>query len=89
MEFTSPAKTAITWHHRRVPDAWGAELDEAARAATIADGTKVWVACEASSMRGIRRHFLADRRLPASSLVTRGYWRIGEANHPDHDYGDD
>jgi hypothetical protein len=21
--------------------------------------------------------------------VTRGYWRTGEANHPDHDYGDD
>lgn len=89
LEFTSPAKTAITWHHRRAPDAWGAELDEAARAAAIADGAKVWVACEAAAMRGIRRHFLADRGLPASSLVTRGYWRIGEANHPDHDYGDD
>jgi len=21
--------------------------------------------------------------------VTRGYWRLGAANHPDHDYGDD
>jgi NADPH-dependent ferric siderophore reductase len=89
LEFLSPAKTTIIWHHRRVPDAWGAELDEAARGAAIADGTRVWVACEAAAMRGIRRHFLAERGVPASSLVTRGYWRLGEANHPDHDYGED
>jgi len=89
IEFASPAKTTITWHHRRAPDAWGAELDEAARAAAIPDGGMVWVACEASAMRGIRKYFLADRGLPASSLVTRGYWRVGEANHPDHDYGED
>jgi NADPH-dependent ferric siderophore reductase len=89
LDIPSAAKTSITWHHRRVPDAWGAELDEAARGAVIADGTRVWVACEAAAMRGIRRYFLTERRLPASSLVTRGYWRVGEANHPDHDYGDD
>jgi hypothetical protein len=40
-------------------------------------------------MRGIRKHLLAERGLAAQSLVTRGYWRAGEANHPDHDYGDD
>ncbi len=89
IEFSSPAKTAITWHHRRIAGAWGAELDEAARAAAVPDGARVWVACEAAAMRGIRKYFLTDRRLPASSLVTRGYWRLGEANHPDHDYGDD
>jgi NADPH-dependent ferric siderophore reductase len=86
---SAPAKTTITWHHRRIPDAWGAELDEAARAAAFADGGRVWVACEAAAMRGIRRYLIGERRLPASSLVTRGYWRTGEANHPDHDYGDD
>ena len=89
LEFSSPAKTAITWHHRRAPDAWGVELDEAARDAVLEEGAKVWVACEAAAMRGIRRYFLTERRLPASSLVTRGYWRLGEANHPDHDYGED
>jgi NADPH-dependent ferric siderophore reductase len=57
--------------------------------ADIADGTRIWVACEAAAMRGIRRHFTSERGLPVSSLVTRGYWRIGEANHPDHDYGED
>ena len=89
VELSSPAKAGITWHHRRSPDAWGAELGGVARAADFADGTKVWVACEAAAMRGIRRYLLAERRLPASSLVTRGYWRLGAANHPDHDYGDD
>jgi NADPH-dependent ferric siderophore reductase len=89
IELASPAKTTITWHHRRTPDAWGTELDEAARGAAIADGTRVWVACEAAAMRGIRRYLIGERRLSASSLVTRGYWRLGAANHPDHDYGDD
>jgi NADPH-dependent ferric siderophore reductase len=87
--FDSPAKTTVTWHHRRSPDAFGAELDEAARAAEIPAGARIWVACEAAAMRGIRRHFTRERGLPASSLVTRGYWRLGAANHPDHDYGDD
>jgi NADPH-dependent ferric siderophore reductase len=89
VELDSKAKTEITWHHRRSAGAFGAELDQAARDAAIADGTKVWVACEAAAMRGIRRYLTGERGLPASSLVTRGYWRIGEANHPDHDYGDD
>jgi NADPH-dependent ferric siderophore reductase len=83
------AKAVVTWHHRRSPDAFGAELEEAARAADLPAGARVWVACEASSMRGIRRYFTRDRGLAASSLVTRGYWRLGAANHPDHDYGED
>ena len=87
--FDSAAKTAITWHHRRSAGAFGAELDEAARAAEIPDGARIWVACEAAAMRGIRRYFIGERGLPASSLVTRGYWRAGEVNHPDHDYGED
>ena len=87
--FESQAKTTVSWHHRRSPGAFGAELDEAARAADIPAGARIWVACEAATMRGIRRYFRNDRGLPAGSLVTRGYWRLGEANHPDHDYGDD
>jgi NADPH-dependent ferric siderophore reductase len=86
IELPTAAKAAITWHHRRAPDAWGEELYDAARAA---DGGLVWVACEAAAMRRIRRYLIAERELPARSLVTRGYWRLGEANHPDHDYGDD
>jgi NADPH-dependent ferric siderophore reductase len=87
--FDSPAQGTVTWHHRRSPGTFGAELDRAARDAAIPAGARVWVACEATAMRGIRRHFTRERGLPASSLVTRGYWRLGEADHPDHDYGDD
>jgi NADPH-dependent ferric siderophore reductase len=89
IELPSAAKTVITWHHRRAADAFGVELDEAARAADITAGTRIWVACEAGAMRGIRRHFTRERGIPVSSLVTRGYWRVGEPNHPDGDYGDD
>ena len=85
----SPAQTTITWHSRRTPQAWGAELADAARGASFAPGTHVWVACEASAMRGIRRYLLGERQLPPASLVTRGYWRLGAENYPDHDYGDD
>jgi len=87
--FDSDAKTTVTWHHREDPKAFGAELDAAARAARVGDDTRIWVACEAAAMRGIRRYFRNEKGLPLSSLVTRGYWRAGEANHPDHDYGDD
>jgi NADPH-dependent ferric siderophore reductase len=55
-----------------------------------ADGEgRVWVAGEARGIRRIRAHLLHERRLPATAIVTRGYWRLGEADHPDHDYGDD
>ena len=85
----SAAKTSVTWHHRYSSGAFGAALDQAARDAVIADGTRVWVACEAATMRGIRHHLTRERGLPGSSLITRGYWRVGESNHPDHDYGED
>ena len=87
--FDAAAKATVTWHHRRSADAFGVELEEAARAAELPEGARVWVACEASAMRGIRRYFTRDRGLPVTSLVTRGYWRSGEVNHPDHDYGED
>jgi NADPH-dependent ferric siderophore reductase len=88
IELAGPAKTTVTWRHRR-PEAYGAELLAAAHAASIPEGSRVWVACEAAAMRDIRRYFLTSRLLPPASLVTRGYWRAGEQNHPDHDYGED
>ena len=84
-----PVKTTVTWHHRRASHAFGAELAAAARETTILDAARIWVACEAAAMRDIRRYFARERGIPAAQLVTRGYWRIGEQNHPDHDYGED
>jgi NADPH-dependent ferric siderophore reductase len=85
----SAANLVVQWHHRRPGNGAGAELDDALRRADIVAGERVWVACEATAVRGMRRHLLDDRGLSPVSLVTRGYWRLGSANHPDHDYGDD
>jgi NADPH-dependent ferric siderophore reductase len=49
---------------------------------------QVWVAAEATVIRRIRSGMLAAG-LNREQLTTRGYWRGGEANHPDHDYGED
>jgi NADPH-dependent ferric siderophore reductase len=86
----SPARTTITWHYRRTQDAWGVELlDAAQNAASTIESAQVWVACEAAAMRRIRGYLMTGRHISPRSLVTRGYWRLGVANHPDHDYGDD
>jgi NADPH-dependent ferric siderophore reductase len=63
-----------------------------ALAAGIADvsfglDARIWVACEAGAVRRIRRAITDERGFPAERLVTRGYWKIGEADHPDGDYG--
>ena len=50
---------------------------------------RVYVACEADAMRRIRRYLLTERGIPAAQLVTRGYWKQGETDHPDRDYGED
>jgi NADPH-dependent ferric siderophore reductase len=86
---SSQAETTIVWHPRRDPDAWGDELYAAAQSAKIAGDTRVWVACEATAVRRIRKHLMSERQVPLDALVTRGYWRLGEAGHPDHDYGED
>jgi NADPH-dependent ferric siderophore reductase len=88
IKLAGPGQAAVTWH-RRQPGGYGQELAAAARAASIPDGARVWVACESGAMRDIRRYFTRERGIPVGRLVTRGYWRLGEQNHPDHDYGED
>jgi NADPH-dependent ferric siderophore reductase len=90
-ELPLPGGDGVTvhWHHRARPDAFGAELYDAVAGAELAGADQAWVACEAAAVRRIRKHLLAERGVAPSALTTRGYWRLGEANHPDHDYGDD
>jgi NADPH-dependent ferric siderophore reductase len=85
----SRAETTVIWHPRRDQDAWGDELYRAALGADIDKDTRVWVAGEAVAVRRIRKHFINERQVRLDALVTRGYWRLGEAGHPDHDYGED
>lgn len=51
-------------------------------------GAHVFVAGEAGLIRGLRAWLLDDEGLPRERVVTRGYWKLGASNHPDHDYGD-
>jgi NADPH-dependent ferric siderophore reductase len=89
IKLPSPATVNVTWHHRYGSRKFSAALEAAARDAELADGTRIWVACESAAMRDIRRSLTRERGIPLSLLVTRGYWRLGESNHPDHDYGED
>jgi NADPH-dependent ferric siderophore reductase len=88
IDLDGPVAATITWLHRDGTALPGAQLHRALEAATIPAGAKVWVACEARAVRGIRRALLEADRVEAGSLVTRGYWRAGEEDHPDHDYGE-
>ena len=89
IKLPSAATVNVTWHHRYDSGDYSAALEAAARDSEIEDGTKIWVACESGKMRDIRRYLTRQRGIPLSQLVTRGYWRRGESNYPDHDYGED
>ena len=88
----SAAKTEIQWlprgHDRyKAGDALLAALR---KMPSLPSGPgRIYVGCEAGAMRTIRKLLLDDLHADRSTLVNRGYWLLGEANHPDHDYGDD
>ena len=79
------------WLHRMAAGtAPGALLEKVvAEMAPPSPDTCWWVACESGAMRRIRD--IAIRQLGAdrTRLHTRGYWKQGHSNHPDHDYGND
>lgn len=87
---TSSAKLDVAWLHRGEERAPGDLLESAIRAAQLPRGDgQVFVACEAGVVRRIRKHLLDERGLDRAIVHTRGYWKQGEANHPDHDMGED
>ena len=67
----------------------GAALNSVLSDPATVNGSRVWVAWSPSAVRDIRRALFDRDKIAASHLVTRGYWRSGEVNHPDHDYGED
>ena len=89
IDLVGPVAAKITWLHRVGAAAPGALLLDAVATTALSADTKVWVACEAKAVRGIRRALLEGSRVEPGSLVTRGYWRAGEEDHPDHDYGEE
>lgn len=87
----SAANLDLAWIYRNdQPGLANCALEEAIRSLpALADAQRVYVACEAKAVRRVRRFLLDERGFAPTSIVTRGYWQIGEANHPDHDYGSD
>jgi NADPH-dependent ferric siderophore reductase len=90
-EIGARSNARITWLHRGEDAAKAGTLLEAAlrELKFPEDGARVYVACEAGAMRRIRRHLLTERGMQRDHIVTRGYWKLGETDHPDGDYGQD
>jgi NADPH-dependent ferric siderophore reductase len=68
----------------------GEALETAVRSIELPQGAgQVFLACESGTMRRIRQHLIHARGLALASMHTRGYWKAGVVNYPDHDYGQD
>jgi NADPH-dependent ferric siderophore reductase len=88
---------SLRWLHRAQPIVGhgggaraGIELAAAIAAFELPGGAgRIYVACEADAMRGIRRQLLRERAVSRDWLTTRGYWKQGATDYPDRDYGED
>ncbi len=84
----SPAQVQTWWV--RAGEVPGEALETAVRSIELPQGAgQVFLACESGTMRRIRQHLLQARGLALASMHTRGYWKAGVVNYPDHDYGQD
>ena len=78
------------WLYRgKSPRPPGKTLEETVRRLRFPEGhIYVWMALESGAMRRIRRYLMDDAGLPPEQIITRSYWKLGAADHPDSDYGD-
>jgi NADPH-dependent ferric siderophore reductase len=68
----------------------GAPATEAAIEMALPDGEgRAWVGLESGAMRVLRRHLLHERAMARDTVYTRAYWKVGVANNPDGDRGDE
>ena len=89
LEFDTAAALTTVWCHRGDSQA-GVPATRAVRDISVPAGRGAcWVGLEASAMREVRRHLLSDRGMNRGQLYTRGYWKLGVSDHPDHDTGED
>jgi NADPH-dependent ferric siderophore reductase len=91
LKFGTAAELSTVWCHRDGTGAgYGTLAAQAVQNLTLPEGRgAVWVGLEASAMRTVRRYLLGERGLDRGQLYTRGYWKLGESDHPDHDTGED
>jgi NADPH-dependent ferric siderophore reductase len=90
-DLSPTAAVSPIWLHRAPTDARPGSLLEAAikEMNLPSESCYFWVACEAATMRRIRDHLVDERGMDRERVHTRGYWKLGESNYPDHDYGKD
>jgi NADPH-dependent ferric siderophore reductase len=78
----------VNWLHRGENAPAGLLLEETLRQRTFTSGRgRIWLGCEASIMRSIRRHLIDNLGMDRAHMHTHGYWKLGVSNHPDHDVG--
>jgi NADPH-dependent ferric siderophore reductase len=77
-ELSSPGELQLTWLHRSAPPGEEPELLAAAVGALdLPHGRgQAFVHGEASSVRNLRRHLIAERGLAPDSLSISGYWKL-------------
>ena len=90
-QLSSAAQLDVSWLYRDSdPANADIALEAAVRAEQLPNGSgRIYVGCEAAAMRRIRSHLLQERGLDPTTIVTRGYWKLGDVNYTDHDYGTD
>lgn len=85
----SAAELDVAWLYRGSRPA-DAALEQAVHDFPLPAGNgRIYIGCESGVMRRIRQHLLRERGQDAARLVTRGYWKLGDINYTDHDYGTD
>jgi NADPH-dependent ferric siderophore reductase len=91
VQLPSHENAKVTWLHRGPdPRHAGGPLEASMRSYRMPAGSgRIYVACEAGAMRRIRAHLLMDKTINREHVITRGYWKLGETDHPDGDYGQD
>jgi NADPH-dependent ferric siderophore reductase len=83
-----PRSPEIHWITRSASE--GSSLSNALAAFDWPAGDgRVYVGCESGMVRAIREHLLDTLHFDRRHITTRGYWRRGAANHPDHDYAEE
>jgi NADPH-dependent ferric siderophore reductase len=71
VELTTPGDLRLHWLHARGDEV----LAKAVRELDLPDRTDAFVHGEASSVRALRRHLIAERGIPRDALSVSGYWK--------------
>lgn len=86
-QIDSNANVSITWLHRNGAQSGTTDLlaTAAQSIGSVPAHTFAWVAGEANSIRGVRRHLLRELGLPPAWLRFTGYWKRAAANWDHHE----